>query len=336
MCSPKDFGSLGLPNLDMFSRALRLRWLWFEWRAPDRPWVGMPPPCDRTDRDLFAAATRIQIGDGGRASFWESTWLGDAPLSQLFPSLHAQSRRKSRTVVDALRDHQWVRDLRPDMPPPALAQFLQAWALLLDANTQLHPGTTDSITWTLTADGNYSAKSAYLVQFAGRQYAPMTVAIWDTWMPPKIRIFSWLLHQNRLWCADRLQRRGWANEYFCPLCVRNLETATHLFFECHFACRIWSLLSAWPRCLSMSHAAGAASSSEAWDQVMAHSTGDVRRGISSLFALTCWSIWRERNERIFRHKRATPQIIASWIEDEAQGWAFAGAKALRKLMWEPP
>ena len=116
------------------------------------------------------------------------------PLSQLFPSLHAQSRRKSRTVVDALRDHQWVRDLRPDMPPPALAQFLQAWALLLDANTQLHPGTTDSITWTLTADGNYSAKSAYLVQFAGRQHAPMTVAIWDTWMPPKIRIFSWLLH----------------------------------------------------------------------------------------------------------------------------------------------
>lgn len=39
VCSPLDLGGLGLPNLDTFGCALRLRWLWYEWTASDRPWV---------------------------------------------------------------------------------------------------------------------------------------------------------------------------------------------------------------------------------------------------------------------------------------------------------
>jgi len=42
---PKKFGGLGILDLDLFSRALRLRWLWFQWTTPDRPWVGTEPPC---------------------------------------------------------------------------------------------------------------------------------------------------------------------------------------------------------------------------------------------------------------------------------------------------
>ena len=37
---PKCFGSLGILDLDLFCRALHLRWLWFEWTSPERPWVG--------------------------------------------------------------------------------------------------------------------------------------------------------------------------------------------------------------------------------------------------------------------------------------------------------
>ena len=40
---PKNFGGLGILDLDLFSRALRLRWLWFQWTTPDKPWVGMEP-----------------------------------------------------------------------------------------------------------------------------------------------------------------------------------------------------------------------------------------------------------------------------------------------------
>ena len=39
-CLPKEFGGLRVQNLDSFSRALRLRWLWHEWVSPDKVWAG--------------------------------------------------------------------------------------------------------------------------------------------------------------------------------------------------------------------------------------------------------------------------------------------------------
>jgi hypothetical protein len=49
-----------------------------------------------------------------------------------------------------------------------------------------------------------------------------------------------------------------------------------------------------------------------------------------------WSIWKERNNRIFKGKETAIPQLACFIKDAAHEWAFAGAKALRKLLWEPP
>ena len=69
VCKPKIFGGLGILNLEKFATALRLRWLWYEWDNPPKTWVGMETPCNDNDRDIFAAATTIRIGDGGKAKF---------------------------------------------------------------------------------------------------------------------------------------------------------------------------------------------------------------------------------------------------------------------------
>jgi hypothetical protein len=34
---PKKWGGLGLKDLEKFSRALRLRWLWHQWGSKERP-----------------------------------------------------------------------------------------------------------------------------------------------------------------------------------------------------------------------------------------------------------------------------------------------------------
>ena len=81
---PKCFGSLGILDLDLFCRALHLRWLWFEWTSPERPWVGTEPPVNAVDRQLFRASTIVTLGDGAKASFWQSSWLqGQAPMDFL-------------------------------------------------------------------------------------------------------------------------------------------------------------------------------------------------------------------------------------------------------------
>ena len=63
----KENGGLGILDLEQFARALRLRWLWFQWKHTERAWNGLDLPVDRRDKELFAASTVVTIGDGKKA-----------------------------------------------------------------------------------------------------------------------------------------------------------------------------------------------------------------------------------------------------------------------------
>ena len=104
VCTPTGNGGLGIIELERFSRALWLRWLWFSWDDTDRPWKGMELPVDNIDIALFNAATSVVLGNGNKAKFWSSRWLhGQAPAT-LYPTLFRHSKRKNKTVCDALDD----------------------------------------------------------------------------------------------------------------------------------------------------------------------------------------------------------------------------------------
>ena len=66
---PKIKGGLGILDLERFARALRLRWLWFQWCQKERAWNKLELPCDGRDRDLFAASMIVTIGDGKTTKF---------------------------------------------------------------------------------------------------------------------------------------------------------------------------------------------------------------------------------------------------------------------------
>jgi hypothetical protein len=51
-----------------------------------------------------------------------------------------------------------------------------------------------------------------------------------------------------------------------------------------------------------------------------------RKSIASLTMLMHWTIWNERNARVFRHKSTPPPIFLSIIKGEARLWLAAGAK----------
>lgn len=77
---PKKLGGLRVLDLELFSRALRLRWSWFQWSDPDRPWVGSEVHCNDIDKQLFRVSTVVTVGNGKLAKFWESSWIeGKAP-----------------------------------------------------------------------------------------------------------------------------------------------------------------------------------------------------------------------------------------------------------------
>jgi hypothetical protein len=57
--TPKMLGGLGIKDLEKFSRALRLRWLWYSWSHQDKPWKHLLKATNQTDRTLFFCKTTI-------------------------------------------------------------------------------------------------------------------------------------------------------------------------------------------------------------------------------------------------------------------------------------
>jgi len=108
---PKELGGLGILDLQMFSRALRLRWIWFKWKDPKRPWVGSPTPCDNIDRQVFRVSTVVTVDNGAVAKFWHCSWLqGRAPID-IAPTLYKLAWRKQGTVQQELQNNNWTHGL---------------------------------------------------------------------------------------------------------------------------------------------------------------------------------------------------------------------------------
>lgn len=93
---PKPNGGLGILNLDKFASALHVRWLWLEWVALEKAWVGTETPCDEHDRLFFAACSTISIGNGERAKFWTNAWLNGRRPKDIAPGLFARTKKTRR------------------------------------------------------------------------------------------------------------------------------------------------------------------------------------------------------------------------------------------------
>lgn len=127
---PKKLGGLGVPDLECLSRALRLRWLWFSWSDPDRPWVGSEAPCNEDDKQLFRASTVVSIGNGRRSEFWESSWLQGRAPRDIAPSLFRLAWRLHQSVCDDLLNNNWTRGLWRMNTAQEMTEFISLWSLM--------------------------------------------------------------------------------------------------------------------------------------------------------------------------------------------------------------
>lgn len=189
------------------------------------------------------------------------------------------------------------------------------------------------IVWILKSSGEYTAKSAYEIQFCGQVISNFPKLIWKAWATPRSKFFLWLLLQDRVWTAARLQLRGWENNYFCALCERNLETAVHLFTKCPYARKVWTLVATWSNCVNLQPASwNDHCDLEEWFLAM---TSDGTRAAHSLAVLIAWHIWKERNARVFNRNRNSEQTVFTRVWDECSNWASAGGRALSYLRIGP-
>jgi hypothetical protein len=94
-CMPTKQGGLGVPNLEKFTRVLRLRWLWHEWKEPSKHWVGLEMLCNRQD----------PLRGGNKLL---NQWWKHNPLLELAMGWWAQAKRRHATCLRNLYEEKKI------------------------------------------------------------------------------------------------------------------------------------------------------------------------------------------------------------------------------------
>jgi hypothetical protein len=77
---------------------------------------------------------------------------------------------------------------------PLIDEFVNLWGLIEDFQFDSQTSVEDTIVWTRTSNGEYSAKSAYDLQFDGGIISSYPKLVWKVWVPSKCKFFMWLLY----------------------------------------------------------------------------------------------------------------------------------------------
>lgn len=308
---PKKMGGLGIIDLERFSRALRLRWCWYQWKDSDRPWSGSEAPVDEVDNQLFRASTIVTIGDGTMAEFWNSSWIDGKAPRDIAPNLYKLAWRKHRKVSEEIMNHNWTRGLWRMSTIEEMAEFIVLWDLVQGISLT---DSADSIIWRWTAQGEYTAKSAYELQFKGTYCSFAAQYVWKAQVEGKHRFFAWLLLQSKILTADRLLARNWPCNPICPLCLGHLESALHICLLCPFADQVWQSVHAWTHGLAP---LPSIDDLQDWWRVSVQSAPkEKRRAVAAVLIYTCWNLWNEHNRRIFQGVFASPLRVFTLIKDD--------------------
>ena len=165
-------------------------------------------------------------------------------------------------------------------------------------------GECDSLKWELNASGIFTTKSTFLNLTKRFPIAFVLVCtIWKIKVPKKVKFFLWSLSYRSLNTHDKLQRKlhyATLNPSMCCLCFRNEETLDQLFLHCEFVMKGWSFLF---RILNLDCCLPSKTASWMLDGVNSKAfrpKGNILWRCTNRSLL--WSIWNERNSRIFDDK----------------------------------
>ncbi|KAH0989499.1 hypothetical protein GBA52_000982 [Prunus armeniaca] len=230
------------------------------------------------------------VGNGKSIPFWTAHWVFPFPLIDLIPMTQRSSLNLNLVVSEFLTDQQWDISKLQDVVDQDIIDKISVIPLPLSP-------LEDQLIWGPNPSGIFSIKSAYHVQMHDTSYhcqAALLKKMWGIKVPPKVKIFSWLLKRKRL------QVRGHLNRFLpqinpkCPFCNSHRETIPHLFSTCHFAQSIWS-------CTNM--AAGITFPNFdflTWLGSLLTTPNSSSLDSLSKALLLCWQIWEAMNHLIFK------------------------------------
>ncbi|KAL9228579.1 hypothetical protein vseg_004142 [Gypsophila vaccaria] len=362
---PRSLGGLGIRSSSQANAAFLMKLGWRMLTEPSSLWARVlrAKYCNgRCDIDMFQPKANMSnvwagitkqanfisrgmsfaIGNGRRTLFWDHSWvdvgcLADRVLAPIPESI------LGATVSDMWdADSGWKWD--------EFANFLPQVELLKIASYFLspEPDIEDELYWNGSAHGKFTIKSA-LVILKGIDIPtePDPVAwhlIWKLPVQQRIRMFIWLAAHDRLMTNFNRVRRGLADDSVCPRCLSEEETTDHLLRHCPTSVEIWSHLGE-----STSSGLFFTENFRLWISTNASNSSPFASSLWSMkFAITCWWIWRWRNNIVFGRTEDNPTdpIFFLYRQFDLSKQAFdpfslfipspSSTRVERYIRWHPP
>ncbi|KAM2128052.1 hypothetical protein ACFX1R_007895 [Malus domestica] len=168
----------------------------------------------------------------------------------------------------------------------------------------------DSSLWAPSNTGIFSLASIWNCILSVAPKIPWDHLVWHNASIPRASFVLWLAIKNKLTTLDRIGQFSSRANLNCVLCDSDLESHSHLFFDCPFTEGLWQhvlmrcgvpwLHPPWPSFV---------------DSVATHWRGKslpvVVKKLS--LAVTVYCIWCERNNRMFNNCRKTSAALLQSI-----------------------
>ncbi|KAJ4780816.1 RNA-directed DNA polymerase (reverse transcriptase)-related family protein [Rhynchospora pubera] len=184
----------------------------------------------------------------------------------------------------------------------------------VESNNDLQP----ILDWRWTADNIFTVASAYKIMSWSGIVSSYHKQLWKMKAPPKVIFFFWLLLRDKLLTQQNLAKRGWPSISACKMCqLQAEETANHLFVSCTFAKEILTRVSSH---FDFTPAAAAMDVQSVWLSTGLNLTVQQRALWTSLWAATCWLIWKNRCSSIFSGRQLPIARIVFDIVSTTMYW----------------
>eukprot|EP00253_Pinus_taeda_P022503 PITA_22503 len=309
-CLPKKGGGIRLRDPTHNNAVMRAR-IWWRWLSGSlTPWttlwtakyVGNCPReeliriselCNgsiiwnsaKIHRNLIQQHSFWEVKGGDQARFWDDSWQQSPKLRDLFPNiaLGEQDLHPSITVGNLwnITAQQDIRKWHKASQIIANGKAQEQQTLdteLAKRKIQCSEG-KDVLRWGYEERGTYSTKEAYNLLIKDHsKLDKIWSKIWDSSIWPKISTFLWLLCHKRVLTWDNLRKRNFFGPSICFNCKKEEETIEHLWRE-------WRHNG-----YHMQLGPPPLSKQDSQLHVEAHS------------GFVTWTIWKERNGRIFKNQ----------------------------------
>ncbi|KAJ0523818.1 putative reverse transcriptase zinc-binding domain-containing protein [Helianthus annuus] len=142
---------------------------------------------------------------------------------------------------------------------------------------------------------------------------------------------AWRCNLDRLATRVNLRRRNVnITSVMCPFCDIYEETVDHLFSACVVSNWVWSGLSVWcniPPIFIFDFK----------DIMDIHNSSQfskkAKKIIHGLVIISCWCIWKGRNELVFNQVKRGPQEILGEIKSRGYSWV-RNRSSCKYIRWE--